>query len=69
MVFEFDKDRKVTSAEFWVGSFPASTTGFFTVKLEGTPGGSLVGSAASTAAAAQSEHHIKLEARFRADVK
>jgi hypothetical protein len=69
MVFGFDKDRKVTSAEFWAGSFPASTTGFFTVKLEGTPGSSLVGTAESTAAAAASEHHIKLAVRFRADLK
>jgi hypothetical protein len=69
MVFTLDQNRKMSGAEYWVGSFPASTMGFFEVELQGGPGKSLAGSAHSTPAAAKASDPVELKVSFKADLK
>ena len=69
LVLRLDQSRKLIGADYYDGTFPTSTSGYFVVDMKGPAGKALVGSAHSTPAAAAGSHGVKADVTFRADLK
>jgi hypothetical protein len=69
VAFRLNSKRELIGADFYEGSFPTSTSGIFTVKLDSPPGKTFAGTAKSTEAAAKLTEPVSLSVSFNATLK